>query len=106
MKSFVKILGCIIILATLVLATIELLNLIGIGSIAQADPTKLIVILLVGAVLSLFCLLPIDMAFPVFVPIIGVAVLGFELYLAIAFFLEEAPIYGDISNATAGIIHI
>jgi hypothetical protein len=106
MKSFKKILGCFIILATLVLAILEVKNLIAVDSTAHADPTNLIVIIVVGGMLSMCCFLTMDLVIPLTLLAVGVAVFGVELYWGIGIFTMVQPVYGDISNTTAGIIHL
>ncbi len=106
MKSFKKILGCIIILATLVLAILEVKNLISVDSMAHADPTNLIGIIIVGGMLSMCCFISIGLVIPITMFAVGIAVLGFEIYCSIAFFSMDQQFYSDISNTAAGIIHV
>jgi hypothetical protein len=106
MKTIFKIFGILIILATLVWASFELINLINIGSMAEADPTMLIAIISVGAIVATVCLSTEDYALPIVLPIVGSAMLCFEVYSAIAIFMMPEPLFGDVSNITAGVIHI
>lgn len=101
-----KVLGSLIILATLVWASFEVMNLVSIGDMAQANPAKLIVIFAIGATLATLCFTPEKWALPVVLPIVGAILLGFEIYSSIAVFSLEKQIFGDVSNILVGVFHI
>ena len=110
MNTLRKIAGIIIGIITLVLATQEMLHLINIANVSgitEADPIKLVVILLVGIIFTSLCVTSsIEQTMAITFFTMGVIYICHEIYVGFIVFAEEADICGDITNTAYGWIRI
>ena len=109
MTKLRKIAGIIIGIITLVLAIQEILNLIEIANVSgiiEANPIKLVVILIVGVLFTSSCVTSMEQAHAISFFTMGVIYICHEIYAGIICWIVEEDIWCDITNTAYGWIRI